>query len=54
MYSNIFEFIKRFNKKFTNFDLKQISVKVEKNIIHLKFIKLIILILKMYNTFNNA
>ncbi len=38
MYSNVFEFIELFNK-FTNFGLKQISVKVEKNIIYLKLIK---------------
>ncbi len=38
MYSNVFEFIELFNK-FTNFGLKQISVKVEKNVIYLKLIK---------------
>ncbi len=38
MYSNVFEFIELFNK-FTNFGLKQISVKFEKNIIYLKLIK---------------
>ncbi len=52
MYSNVFEFIELFNK-FTNFGLKQISVKVEKNVIF-KVDKTYKTNKKNNNTCNNA